>query len=298
MRAVLEQGGHFSGVNRKCQVNTTRRHRWRSPPHALLLVHPSLRPLFANVPDFSASQIKPISWYDGPPGSEKSEKGDNDKDREKEKELRRCREALLIVKHGGVLTHAGRVQSEKLGQNYRMTMYPRYGPSGGGLLRLHSTYRHDLKIYSSGACSPLSSLLSLYSSTSPCTAATSPRLPLALSSRLGHGRTCMLSLLSSPQFACRLHPFAADEGRVQSSAAAFTKGLLDLEGASLTPILVSLVKKDARMLDVFEVSTPDVDCEDIFQHALRRVDQRPAAGPFSTGTEWTYYALTVSFVTS
>ena len=30
----------------------------------------------------------------------------------------------------------------------------------------------------------------------------------------------------------------ADEGRVQSSAAAFTKGLLDLEGAALTPILV------------------------------------------------------------
>lgn len=28
-------------------------------------------------------------------------------------------------------------------------MYPRHGPAGGGLLRLHSTYRHDLKIYSS-----------------------------------------------------------------------------------------------------------------------------------------------------
>lgn len=50
------------------------------------------------------------------------------------------------------------------------TFLRRYGPAGGGLLRLHSTYRHDLKIYSS------------------------------------------------------------DEGRVQTSAAAFTKGLLDLEG--------------------------------------------------------------------
>lgn len=30
----------------------------------------------------------------------------------------------------------------------------------------------------------------------------------------------------------------ADEGRVQTSAAAFTKGLLDLEGSALTPILV------------------------------------------------------------
>jgi len=61
---------------------------------------------------------------------------------------------------------------------FRTVMYPRYGPAGGGLLRLHSTYRHDLKIYSS------------------------------------------------------------DEGRVQTSAAAFTQGLLDLEGDSLTPILV------------------------------------------------------------
>lgn len=70
------------------------------------------------------------------------------------------------------------VQSEELGRHFRTVMYPRYGPAGGGLLRLHSTYRHDLKIYSS------------------------------------------------------------DEGRVQMSAAAFTQGLLDLEGHSLTPILV------------------------------------------------------------
>ena len=70
------------------------------------------------------------------------------------------------------------LQAEALGNVFRTVMYPRYGPAGGGLLRLHSTYRHDLKIYSS------------------------------------------------------------DEGRVQSSAAAFTQGLLDLEGDSLTPILV------------------------------------------------------------
>lgn len=102
-----------------------------------------------------------------------------------------CTEALLILKHGGVLTHAGRQQAEALGSLFRNLMYPQSGPTGGGLLRLHSTYRHDLKIYSS------------------------------------------------------------DEGRVQTSAAAFTKGLLDLEGSSLTPILVSLVNKDAGMLDAF-----------------------------------------------
>ncbi|CAG9465009.1 unnamed protein product [Pedinophyceae sp. YPF-701] len=137
VKAVLEQGGYFSGVNRK-------------------------------------AQMKPTAWE------------------YREGELPRCTELLLIVKHGGVLTHAGRQQAERLGVQFRSLMYPRFGPMGGGLLRLHSTYRHDMKIY----CS--------------------------------------------------------DEGRVQCSAAAFTKGLLDLEGNSLTPILVSLVKKDARMLDVFD----------------------------------------------
>jgi inositol hexakisphosphate/diphosphoinositol-pentakisphosphate kinase len=100
-------------------------------------------------------------------------------------------EALLIIKHGGILTHTGRAQSEELGKVFRAVMYPNLGPEGGGLLRLHSTYRHDLKIYSS------------------------------------------------------------DEGRVAMSAAAFAKGLLDLEGESLVPILVSLVKKDASMLEAF-----------------------------------------------
>lgn len=76
------------------------------------------------------------------------------------------------------LSHSLHVQAEALGNVFRTVMYPGNGPSGGGFLRLHSTYRHDLKIYSS------------------------------------------------------------DEGRVQMSAAAFTQGLLDLEGSSLTPILV------------------------------------------------------------
>ena len=73
----------------------------------------------------------------------------------------------------------------------RLPPFDRPQALGVGFLRLHSTFRHDLKIYSS------------------------------------------------------------NEGRVQMTAAAFTKGLLDLEG-SLTPILVSLVNRgeDAvRMLD-------------------------------------------------
>ena len=72
------------------------------------------------------------------------------------------------------------MQAEDLGKLFRTVMYPRYGPAGNGFLRLHSTYRHDLKIYTS------------------------------------------------------------DEGRVQTSPAAFTKWLRAL---SLTSTLVRLVQK-------------------------------------------------------
>lgn len=133
VKAVLEEGGHFSGIYRKVQ-------------------------------------LKPLKWV-------KVLKGDVEEERPVE--------ALMVLKYGGVLTHAGRKQAEELGRYFRNNMYP---GEGTGLLRLHSTYRHDLKIYSS------------------------------------------------------------DEGRVQMSAAAFAKGLLDLEG-QLTPILVSLVSKDSSMLD-------------------------------------------------
>ncbi|XP_034332548.2 inositol hexakisphosphate and diphosphoinositol-pentakisphosphate kinase 2 isoform X1 [Magallana gigas] len=91
---------------------------------------------------------------------------------------------LLIVKWGGELTPAGKVQAEELGKAFR-TLYPggqgQFESPGLGFLRLHSTFRHDLKIY------------------------------------------------------------ASDEGRVQMTAAAFTKGLLALEG-ELPPILVQMVK--------------------------------------------------------
>ncbi|XP_076240552.1 inositol hexakisphosphate and diphosphoinositol-pentakisphosphate kinase isoform X3 [Calliopsis andreniformis] len=65
---------------------------------------------------------------------------------------------VLILKWGGELTPAGRVQAEELGKIFRC-MYPggqgRHlsgdyaGAQGLGLLRLHSTFRHDLKIYAS-----------------------------------------------------------------------------------------------------------------------------------------------------
>ncbi|XP_023637665.1 inositol hexakisphosphate and diphosphoinositol-pentakisphosphate kinase VIP2 isoform X3 [Capsella rubella] len=145
VKAVLEEGGHFSGIYRKVQ-------------------------------------LKPLKWVNVP-------KSDGEGEEE------RPVEALMVLKYGGVLTHAGRKQAEELGRYFRNHMYP---GEGTGLLRLHSTYRHDLKIYSS------------------------------------------------------------DEGRVQMSAAAFAKGLLDLEG-QLTPILVSLVSKDSSMLDGLDNASSEME---------------------------------------
>ncbi|KAH1038543.1 hypothetical protein J1N35_040286 [Gossypium stocksii] len=145
VKAVLEEGGHFSGIYRKVQ-------------------------------------LKPLKWVKVPKSNGEGEE-------------ERPVEALMVLKYGGVLTHAGRKQAEELGRYFRNNMYP---GEGTGLLRLHSTYRHDLKIYSS------------------------------------------------------------DEGRVQMSAAAFAKGLLDLEG-QLTPILVSLVSKDSSMLDGLENASIEME---------------------------------------
>ncbi len=101
----------------------------------------------------------------------------------------KCSELQLILKWGGNLTKLGEKQSINLGQRLRHEIYP--DEAGGGILRLHSTFRHDLKIKTS------------------------------------------------------------DEGRVMKTAAAFAKGLLELEG-EIPPILVSLVHKEKNshhMLD-------------------------------------------------
>ena len=41
---------------------------------------------------------------------------------------RMVEELLLVLKWGGVLTHAGRKQAEDLGTYFRSAMYPRWAP--------------------------------------------------------------------------------------------------------------------------------------------------------------------------
>ncbi|KAL4224183.1 Inositol hexakisphosphate and diphosphoinositol-pentakisphosphate kinase 2 [Mactra antiquata] len=148
LKLVLEMYGHFSGINRKVQL--------KYQPYGAPKKSSSEEGL-----NFESTKYD-VSPHEYP----------------KEPSL------VLILKWGGELTPAGKYQAEDLGKAFR-TLYPggqgEFETPGLGFLRLHSTYRHDLKIY------------------------------------------------------------ASDEGRVQMTAAAFTKGLLALEG-ELTPILVSMVK--------------------------------------------------------
>ncbi len=112
LKSVLEMYGHFSGINRKVQMKYQ------------------------------------------PKGRPRGSSSDNDEVVEERKEP----SLVLILKWGGELTPAGRIQAEELGRIFRC-MYPGgqgrhisgdlIGTQGLGLLRLHSTFRHDLKIYAS-----------------------------------------------------------------------------------------------------------------------------------------------------
>ncbi|KAG7355189.1 histidine phosphatase superfamily branch 2 protein [Nitzschia inconspicua] len=119
-------------------------------------------------------QIKPKQFSEDPQTGEK-----------------KCSEVQVILKWGGNLTKLGEHQAIRLGQQFRQEMYP--DAPGGGILRLHSTFRHDLKIKTS------------------------------------------------------------DEGRVMKTAAAFAKGLLELEG-EIPPILVSLVHKEKGSMHMLDPS--------------------------------------------
>ncbi|CAM9730098.1 unnamed protein product [Pylaiella littoralis] len=73
--------------------------------------------------------------------------GDNDEGERGSGKVERASQLLLILKWGGELTNLGQRQAIELGNSFRTIMYPDSGT--GGLLRLHSTFRHDLKIKTS-----------------------------------------------------------------------------------------------------------------------------------------------------
>ncbi|XP_077561997.1 inositol hexakisphosphate and diphosphoinositol-pentakisphosphate kinase isoform X4 [Haemaphysalis longicornis] len=156
LKSVLEMYGHFSGINRKVQLK----------------YQPKGRPRHSS----------------------------SDEDYPREPSL------VLILKWGGELTPAGRVQAEELGRVFRC-MYP-----GGQVIEKHDTHllNQDVECHQPFSTTSIEEL------------------------RLG-----LLRLHST--FRHDLKIYASDEGRVQMTAAAFAKGLLALEG-ELTPILVQMVK--------------------------------------------------------
>ncbi|CAH8634176.1 unnamed protein product [Schistosoma mattheei] len=116
LKYVLEMYGSFSGINRKIQL--------KYQPHGI-----------GKESKIGYSSSIPISC-------DCTDECDN---------TQPC--LLVVVKWGGELTAAGKQQAETLGKAFRC-IYPggdgHYGKDPGlGLLRLHSTYRHDLKIYAS-----------------------------------------------------------------------------------------------------------------------------------------------------
>lgn len=127
VRDVLMRGGHFSGINRKVQ-------------------------------------FKPIMFETAPPSPPTISTGSEDQKTTTTTTTTRVSEILLVLKWGGELTHGGVVQAIRLsfsfpllssltslthrlynilryGQSFRNIMYSSMEGDGGGLLRLHSTYR-------------------------------------------------------------------------------------------------------------------------------------------------------------
>lgn len=79
-------------------------------------------------------QLRPLKYCRGPLPNDKE----------------RVTQALLILKWGGELTHSGEEQAQSYGTRFRAV----YNDTSEGILRLHNSYRHDLKIYASdeGRC--------------------------------------------------------------------------------------------------------------------------------------------------
>ncbi|KAM7542544.1 hypothetical protein Aperf_G00000006358 [Anoplocephala perfoliata] len=141
---VLEMYGSFSGINRKIQL--------KYQPHGRQSDSKRKKDSFkTSADDKTSGSASSKTINAGKASSDATETGQASSPCTSPNDNEPC--LLLVVKWGGELTAAGRQQAEQLGRAFRC-IYPggdgTYGKNPGlGLLRLHSTYRHDLKIYAS-----------------------------------------------------------------------------------------------------------------------------------------------------
>ena len=159
MVAVLEEGGHFSGINRKAQLKPL---AW-APASAVAQPDDAadgkdssgIRSAASSVSleglnsdgskrDFgSTPTLQKAGSGSGSTGAGGAAGAGKDGKEGKEEEKEVVTQALLILKFGGVLTHLGRKQAEMLGRGFRETMYPPYDDAEGcALARIPSLHRH------------------------------------------------------------------------------------------------------------------------------------------------------------
>ncbi|XP_074614886.1 inositol hexakisphosphate and diphosphoinositol-pentakisphosphate kinase 2-like isoform X2 [Acropora palmata] len=176
LKSVLEMYGYFSGINRKIQFKYLGKARdgtdsESSGDHQTGDSGPDEKTVKRKLQGKETKEVKAKQAADSKDESDQAKKHNMEesktspakdaKDSEgispdvNEKKVLTDSEhsLLLILKWGGELTTMGKEQALELGRAFR-SIYPgghgQYSKlSGCGLLRLHSTYRHDLKIYAS-----------------------------------------------------------------------------------------------------------------------------------------------------
>jgi hypothetical protein len=155
VRTVLEQGGTFAGINRKVQLKPT---KWSTasaskpqpadPAESQPAAPQNTADQQPQQPPQPQQQGPAQGWKeklmhgDGTRSARTSSTGGAASGAGPADGKPHVTELLLILKYGGVLTHAGRAQAEELGKTFRMVMYPRYvcvlggegGGGGGGVL--------------------------------------------------------------------------------------------------------------------------------------------------------------------
>jgi hypothetical protein len=129
------QGGQFSGINRKVQLKPL---TWSTPADSQ---QQQQQPATGDSNSTAASSA-PSQQPQDPAGQQPQQQAISNPDQQQQQPEQQQQqskaeqqqqsakpvltEALLILKYGGVLTHAGRAQAEELGKVFRLVMYPRW----------------------------------------------------------------------------------------------------------------------------------------------------------------------------